>query len=66
MYNRKPQEEVVKEETKIWECASPDCNGWIRDNFTSEAEPLCPLCQSSMSEASRLLEVVHNPSRVIS
>ena len=48
MYRRNNMEEVVLEETKVWECASDACKGWIRDNFTSNDEHKCPLCGSEM------------------
>ena len=49
MYRRNNTEEIILEETKVWECTSEDCKGWIRDNFTSNDEHKCPLCGSEMN-----------------
>lgn len=62
-FGRRNQEEVVKEETKVWVCKSDDCNCWVRDNFKSSETPTCPLCKSEMEATTKLLEVINNPSR---
>lgn len=62
-FGRRNQEEVVTEETKIWECTSNDCNCWVRDNFKSSEVPTCPLCKSEMKQATRVLEVINNPGK---
>ena len=54
-------EEVVLEETKVWECVSDSCNGWIRDNFTSSDEHKCPLCGSEMMVGTKMLQAINNP-----
>lgn len=62
-FGRRNQEEIVKEETKIWVCKSDDCNCWVRDNFKSSETPTCPLCNSEMESTTKVLEVINNPSR---
>ncbi|MFD0049555.1 cold-shock protein [Actinomycetes bacterium NPDC127524] len=61
MYKRNNVEEVPPEETKVWECTSEDCKGWIRDNFTSSDKPSCPLCGSEMKEGTKMLQAINNP-----
>lgn len=61
---RRNVEEIVTEETKVWECTSDDCNCWVRDNFKSTEEPVCPICSSEMAQATKSLQVVENNSRV--
>jgi rRNA maturation endonuclease Nob1 len=61
MYRRNNMEEVIPEETKVWECISDDCKGWIRDNFTSNDEHICPLCGSEMKAGSGMLPAINNP-----
>ncbi|CAH0347154.1 MULTISPECIES: cold-inducible protein YdjO-related protein [unclassified Bacillus (in: firmicutes)] len=61
MYRRNNEEEIPPEETKVWECTSETCNGWIRDNFTFSDEPSCPLCKSEMKEATKMLQAINNP-----
>ncbi|MEH7380734.1 cold-shock protein [Bacillus sp. JJ1533] len=62
-FGRRPVEEIVTEETKVWECTSEECNGWVRDNFKSTTEPSCPLCGSEMETNTRLLQVVNNHNK---
>ena len=64
MYNRKNVEEVIPEETKVWECTSDDCNAWVRDNFKSTETPSCPLCSSDMTEGTKILQAINNPRRI--
>ncbi|WP_017756182.1 cold-shock protein [Calidifontibacillus oryziterrae] len=62
-FGRRNVEEVVTEETKIWECTSEDCICWVRDNFKSSDVPTCPLCDSPMNPSTKVLPVVENHSR---
>lgn len=62
-FGRRNDEEIILEETKIWECTSPSCKCWIRDNFKSTEVPLCPICKSEMSQATKELQVIHNHSK---
>lgn len=61
MMYRRNMEEVILEETKVWECTSDSCNGWIRDNFTSNDEHKCPLCGSKMIVGIKMLQAINNP-----
>ena len=63
MYNRKNVEEIIPEETKVWECTSDDCNGWVRDNFKASETPTCPLCNCEMTEGVKMLQAINNPRR---
>ncbi|MBA9083601.1 hypothetical protein FHR92_000044 [Fontibacillus solani] len=61
-YRKKVVEEVPEVNTSIWSCVSADCNGWMRDNFTFEYEPSCPLCSSQMEKDTKMLPQVVNMS----
>ncbi|HET7628942.1 MAG TPA: cold-shock protein [Bacillales bacterium] len=50
--NREPIPEV---ETTVWVCSNEKCSGWMRDNFSFEKEPTCPMCQSTMEKETRVL-----------
>ncbi len=63
-FGRKNQQEIVKEETKIWVCTSANCNCWVRDNFKSSEVPSCPLCNNEMEPTTRVLEVINNPNKI--
>lgn len=65
MYSRKHQvEEIPEEMTDIWTCTSEGCNSWMRDNFTFEAEPTCPECQSAMTRDTRMLPQLTNNAQM--
>lgn len=38
-------------EAMIWKCTGPDCRGWMRQEFSLQARPQCPLCSSEMGLA---------------
>ncbi|WP_433742504.1 cold-shock protein [Falsibacillus pallidus] len=63
-FGRKPEEEIITAETKIWECTSDSCKGWLRDNFKSSEDPVCPLCGSPMESTTKVLQVVDNNSPI--
>lgn len=49
------KQEVVEVETDVWACTSDDCQGWMRESYSFEKEPKCPLCQSAMKQETRIL-----------
>lgn len=49
---REPVEEV---DTVIWTCTNEDCSGWMRDRFSFEETPACPLCKSEMVKETKTL-----------
>ncbi|MDZ5711871.1 cold-inducible protein YdjO-related protein [Jeotgalibacillus haloalkalitolerans] len=63
MFQRKPTEEIQKEQTDVWECSADGCNVWMRDNFSVKGQEKqeCPICGSDMVKGSRNIEVVPNP-----
>ncbi|RRJ63619.1 cold-shock protein [Paenibacillus oralis] len=61
-YRKKPLEEIPEENTPVWSCISEDCNGWMRDNFTFDYTPVCPLCSSEMEKGMRMLPQLKNPT----
>ncbi|WP_178019792.1 cold-shock protein [uncultured Paenibacillus sp.] len=61
-YRKKTLEEIPEENTPVWTCTSEDCNGWMRDNFTFDYSPACPLCSSEMVMGMRMLPQLSNPS----
>ncbi|KGX91987.1 cold-shock protein [Pontibacillus halophilus JSM 076056 = DSM 19796] len=61
-FGKKNTEEVKREDLKIWECVSEDCNAWMRDNFKTQEQPTCPICGSDMSTSVKELQVVENNS----
>ncbi|MGV3489484.1 MAG: cold-shock protein [Tuberibacillus sp.] len=57
-FNRNNREPIPEAETTVWSCTSEDCTGWMRDAFSFEEEPKCPLCQSDMVKETRVLPVL--------
>ena len=54
-FSRKPKEPVPEVETNVWACTGDDCQGWMRESYSFEKEPECPLCHSAMELEVRVL-----------
>jgi hypothetical protein len=55
MRGKQQAEEVPLFEMSVWNCTNDTCNGWMRKDYSFSAQPVCPLCQSGMSEGVRML-----------
>jgi hypothetical protein len=54
------QEPVQEEETNIWVCGDDDCGCWMREDFSFEQSPSCPICHNSMVKNSKMLPALSN------
>jgi len=54
-FSRNQKEPLPKVETKVWSCISEQCQGWMRESYSFEKEPTCPLCHSAMKQEVRVL-----------
>ncbi|MGM8213697.1 cold-shock protein [Virgibacillus sp. W0430] len=54
-FSRGPKEPAPQIETNVWSCKSEDCQGWMRESFSFNKTPACPLCQSEMEQQVRML-----------
>ena len=54
-FSRGQKEPLPEVETNVWSCTSETCQGWMRESFSFEANPECPLCQSKMEKEVRML-----------
>lgn len=54
-HGKNPREPVPEVETTVWACTNEDCAGWMRDDFSFEEEPTCPMCHSEMQKETRVL-----------
>lgn len=59
-YRKKTIEEIPEVLTPVWSCTSDSCNGWMRDDFTFDYSPVCPLCSSTMEKGDRMLPLLVN------
>ncbi|WP_047984485.1 cold-shock protein [Ornithinibacillus californiensis] len=57
-FSRGPKEPVPEVETNVWACTSEECNGWMRESFSFNEVPHCPLCQAEMATEVRVLPEV--------
>ncbi|MEK8132494.1 cold-shock protein [Paenibacillus filicis] len=57
-FSKKSSEPTPQEETAIWTCSQAGCSCWMRDSFSFEQDPLCPICSSAMVQGSKLLPVL--------
>lgn len=53
--SRRSREPIPEVETTVWSCANDECSGWMREDFSFEKEPVCPLCDSKMNKETRIL-----------
>lgn len=54
-FSRGRKEPLPEVETNVWACTSDDCQGWMRESFSFDKEPACPLCEASMELEVRML-----------
>jgi hypothetical protein len=62
-FRRKPLEDLIQENTKVWACPNEECKAWIRDNFSFEYVPTCTNCQSPMISSLKMLPVISNSNK---
>ena len=61
-FTKRAAEPVEEEETKIWTCTNELCSCWMRDNFSFDESPTCPICRSEMIKDMRMLPALENHS----
>lgn len=54
-FSRGPKEPIPEVDTKVWACTGEDCQGWMRESYSFEQVPQCPLCESEMQQEVRVL-----------
>lgn len=54
-FARGPKEPVPEVDTNVWACTSEECQGWMRESYSFNVEPKCPLCESEMEQEVRVL-----------
>ncbi|TLS37416.1 cold-shock protein [Pseudalkalibacillus caeni] len=54
-FSKQQPEPIPEVETSVWSCTNDGCSGWMRENFSFEATPACPLCASTMQPEVRML-----------
>jgi hypothetical protein len=55
MRGKQQVEEIPLFETSVWNCINETCNGWMRQGYSFFEQPVCPFCQSGMTEETRML-----------
>ncbi|WP_138419508.1 cold-shock protein [Aquibacillus sediminis] len=54
-YNNQRKEPAPEVNTVVWTCTNDDCSGWMREDYSFDKEPHCPLCQSEMVKEEKTL-----------
>jgi len=54
-FARGPKEPVQEVDTKVWSCTGDSCQGWMRESYSFDQDPKCPLCNSVMEKETRVL-----------
>lgn len=63
-FSKKNMEPVLEEQTTVWNCTTDNCSCWMRENFSFEESPICPVCKSSMVRGTKMLpSLVNNTGR---
>ncbi len=58
-YARRLQESVEEVVEWVWACTAENCSVWMRNKFSFQENPQCPMCSSDMN---RELKKVYNGS----
>lgn len=59
-FSKRGTEPLPQDETAVWTCSKEECSCWMRDDFSFEEQPACPICASSMVRDTRMLPVLVN------
>lgn len=54
-FSRGPKEPIPEVDTNVWACTGEECQGWMRESYSFEEVPKCPLCESEMQQEVRVL-----------
>ena len=60
MYFKKNAEPIPEKLTEVWTCSNDDCSCWMRDDFSFNDTPECPICHSPMNKENKVLPVLLN------
>ncbi|PZE19792.1 cold-shock protein [Paenibacillus xerothermodurans] len=59
-FSKKTMEPVQEEQTSVWMCSNDGCSCWMREDFSLEDSPHCPICQSEMVKNTKMLPLLTN------
>ncbi|TCZ76347.1 cold-shock protein [Paenibacillus albiflavus] len=61
-FSKKNMEPIQEETTSVWICSEDTCSCWMRENFSFEESPACPICSSVMVKNTKMLPSLLNHS----
>lgn len=59
-YSRRNMEPVEEHETSVWVCSKESCPCWMREDFSFQDTPSCPVCNSDMVNETKMLPALSN------
>ncbi|OXM84870.1 cold-shock protein [Paenibacillus rigui] len=59
-FSKKTMEPVQEEQTSVWMCSNEECSCWMRENFSLDRTPDCPICHASMVKNIKMLPLLQN------
>ncbi|SEC47884.1 cold-shock protein [Paenibacillus sp. GP183] len=62
-FSKKNMEAVPEEQTSVWMCSTENCTCWMRENFSFEESPICPICKSVMVREMKMLPNLTNTNK---
>ncbi|TVY01072.1 cold-shock protein [Paenibacillus cremeus] len=57
-FSKRSTEPLELIQTSVWMCCDTTCYGWMREKFSFDKQPLCPLCTSNMEKKLKMLPVL--------
>ncbi|HZG14540.1 MAG TPA: cold-shock protein [Candidatus Bathyarchaeia archaeon] len=54
-HSKKNIEPIPEQQTSVWMCTGDDCSCWMRENYSFEKLPTCPICHSKMVKETKML-----------
>lgn len=54
-FNKRLKEATPLVHASVWMCSEEACCGWMRENFSFDKKPICPLCSSMMEKKMKLI-----------
>jgi len=54
-FGKKNQEPAEMKETVVWTCSRESCTCWMREDYSFEDQPTCPICSAEMRKGTKML-----------
>lgn len=59
-YAKRNMEPIEQFETPVWTCSKEGCPCWMREEYSFQETPYCPVCGSEMVSETKMLPALSN------